>query len=183
MPGELFLQECIVPTVKFRGGGIMVWGCLLWWIHLVAGDQKKLRLLNRESYQTLCWFGKECYGETYEMFVTNLYGTFPLILLGVFEDCKLAYISNQLWKKKMGYSNKLRFLCSDNEHVFGDDQGGTPEIMDEILTTARDLELEVNEDDIEELIMGHEGELTIEELQEVLNEEHQETQRNASPSA
>ncbi|GFT75180.1 uncharacterized protein TNCV_2245241 [Trichonephila clavipes] len=54
--------------------------------------------------------------------------------------------------------------------------------MDEILTTARDLELEMNEDDIEELIMGHEDELTIEELQEILNEEHQETQRNVSPS-
>ncbi|GFU12095.1 uncharacterized protein TNCV_1669641 [Trichonephila clavipes] len=54
--------------------------------------------------------------------------------------------------------------------------------MDDILTTARDLELEVNEDDIEELIMGHEDELTIEELQEILNEEHQETQRNVSPS-
>ncbi|GFU53321.1 uncharacterized protein TNCV_2953561 [Trichonephila clavipes] len=53
--------------------------------------------------------------------------------------------------------------------------------MDEILTTARDLELEVNEDDIDELIMGHEDELTI-ELQEILNEEHQETQRNVSPS-
>ncbi|GFT09374.1 uncharacterized protein TNCV_5062401 [Trichonephila clavipes] len=45
-----------------------------------------------------------------------------------------------------------------------------------------DLELEVNEDDIEELIMGHEDELTTEELQEILNEEHQETQRNVSPS-
>ncbi|GFU07312.1 uncharacterized protein TNCV_2656251 [Trichonephila clavipes] len=54
--------------------------------------------------------------------------------------------------------------------------------MDEILTTARDLELEVNEDGIEELIMGHEDELTIEELQEILNEERQETQRNVSPS-
>ncbi|GFY35414.1 uncharacterized protein TNCV_195071 [Trichonephila clavipes] len=54
--------------------------------------------------------------------------------------------------------------------------------MDEILTTARDLELEANEDDIEELIMGHEDELTIEELQEILNDEHQETQRNVSPS-
>ncbi|GFU80757.1 uncharacterized protein TNCV_514841 [Trichonephila clavipes] len=50
-----------------------------------------------------------------------------------------------------------------------------------ILTTAGDLELEENEDDIEELIMGHEDELTI-ELQEILNEEHQETQRNVSPS-
>ncbi|GFW04113.1 uncharacterized protein TNCV_2052291 [Trichonephila clavipes] len=54
--------------------------------------------------------------------------------------------------------------------------------MDEILTTARDLELEVNEDDIEELIMGHEDKLTTEELQEILNEEHQEIQRNVSPS-
>ncbi|GFS76196.1 uncharacterized protein TNCV_4667601 [Trichonephila clavipes] len=54
--------------------------------------------------------------------------------------------------------------------------------MDEVLTTARDLELEVNEDDIEELIMGHEDELTTEEFQEILNEEHQETQRNVSPS-
>ncbi|GFU35965.1 uncharacterized protein TNCV_3089361 [Trichonephila clavipes] len=35
--------------------------------------------------------------------------------------------------------------------------------MDEILTTDRDLELEVNEDDIEELIMGHEDELTEDE--------------------
>ncbi|GFW46463.1 uncharacterized protein TNCV_4811511 [Trichonephila clavipes] len=54
--------------------------------------------------------------------------------------------------------------------------------MDEILTTARDLELEVNEDDIEEIIMGHEDEQTIEELQEILNEELQETHRNVSPS-
>ncbi|GFV53614.1 putative transposable element [Trichonephila clavipes] len=45
-----------------------------------------------------------------------------------------------------------------------------------------DLELEVNEDDIEELIMEYEDELTIKELQEILNEEHQETQRNVSPS-
>ncbi|GFS74975.1 hypothetical protein TNCV_1396391 [Trichonephila clavipes] len=44
------------------------------------------------------------------------------------------------------------------------------------------LELEVNKDDIEELIMGHEDELTTDELQEILNEEHQETQRNVSPS-
>ncbi|GFX07725.1 uncharacterized protein TNCV_4159941 [Trichonephila clavipes] len=54
--------------------------------------------------------------------------------------------------------------------------------MDEILTAARDLELEVNEDDLEEFIMRHEDELTIEELQEILNEEHHETQRNVSLS-
>ncbi|GFT89639.1 uncharacterized protein TNCV_3137341 [Trichonephila clavipes] len=35
---------------------------------------------------------------------------------------------------------------------------------------------------IKELIMRHEDELTTEELQEILNEEHQETQRNVSPS-
>ncbi|GFX61383.1 uncharacterized protein TNCV_4894271 [Trichonephila clavipes] len=77
---------------------------------------------------------------------------------------------------------KKDFLCLDKEHIFGGDQGFTPEIMDEILTTARDLELEVNEDDIEELIMGHEDDLTTEGLKEILNEEHQETQRKASPS-
>ncbi|GFV74221.1 hypothetical protein TNCV_2312191 [Trichonephila clavipes] len=49
--------------------------------------------------------------------------------------------------------------------------------MDEMLTTARDLELEVNEDDIEELIMGHEDELTKEELQEILNEERENSKK------
>ncbi|GFV49122.1 hypothetical protein TNCV_236561 [Trichonephila clavipes] len=72
-------------------------------------------------------------------------------------------------------TSKKDFLCLDNEHIFGGDQGHIPEIMDEILTTTRDLELEGNEDDIE-LIMGHEDELTTEELQEILNVEHQETQ-------
>ncbi|GFU69703.1 hypothetical protein TNCV_1220911 [Trichonephila clavipes] len=75
---------------------------------------------------------------------------------------------------------KKDFLCLDNEHIFGGDQRDTLEIMDEILTTAKDLKLEVNEDGIEELIMGHGDELTTEELQEILNEEHQETQRNVS---
>ncbi|GFW20213.1 hypothetical protein TNCV_1855371 [Trichonephila clavipes] len=82
---------------------------------------------------------------------------------------------------KDNWTTQKEFLCLDNEHIFGGDQGDSPYIIDEILTTARDLELEVNEDDIKELIMGHEDELMIEELQEILNEEHQETQRNVSP--
>ncbi|GFX53317.1 hypothetical protein TNCV_363101 [Trichonephila clavipes] len=47
--------------------------------------------------------------------------------------------------------------------------------QDPLPRSSRDLELEVNGDGIEELIMGHEDELTT-ELQEMLNEEHQETQ-------
>ncbi|GFY23211.1 uncharacterized protein TNCV_3764511 [Trichonephila clavipes] len=84
-----------------------------------------------------------------------------------------TYLDNEHFQERF-------FVFGHTEHIFGGDQGYIPEITDEILTTARDLELEVDEDDIKELIMGHEDELTT-ELQEILNEEHQETQQNVSP--
>ncbi|GFU92597.1 putative LOC100569746 [Trichonephila clavipes] len=93
-------------------------------------------------------------------------------------------VGDRLTNRSVNEHFHERFLCSDNEHfqerflcldTTNTYSEVTPEIMDEILTTARDLELEVNEDDIEELIMAHEDELTTEELQEILNEEHQET--------
>jgi hypothetical protein len=75
---------------------------------------------------------------------------------------------NSAWRK----------LCPSCVQGDGDD---IPEIMDEIVTTERVLELEVNEDDIEVLIMEDEDDLMTEELQELWNEEHQETQRDVSP--
>ncbi|GFV62255.1 hypothetical protein TNCV_985191 [Trichonephila clavipes] len=109
------------------------------------------------------------------------------LVLGPFDEstpCLVIVLMNCQTKLRINHLTAVKSVAilESNEHIFGGDQGYTPEIMDEILTTARNLELEVNEDDKEELIMGHEEELTTEELQEILNEHHQETQRNVSPS-
>ena len=101
-----------------------------------------------------------------------------------FDILEAIHIIHKAWSEVMQRQliSAWQKLCPS--FVQGDRgvQGDTPEIMGEILTTARDLELEVNEDDIEELIMEHKDELTTEELQEILNEELQETKRNVSPS-
>ncbi|GFT36203.1 uncharacterized protein TNCV_4778351 [Trichonephila clavipes] len=102
-----------------------------------------------------------------------------------FIDTITTYYGNAIRQNNSSVSDMrqghMDFLCLDSEHIFGGDQADTPEIIDEILTTARDLELEESENDKGELIKGHEDELPIEELHEILNEEHQETQRNMSP--
>ncbi|GFT24130.1 uncharacterized protein TNCV_2063792 [Trichonephila clavipes] len=63
-------------------------------------------------------------------------------------------------------------------------QNGVPEKALSLMGTSKShagLSL-VNREDVEAPHNGHEDELTTEELQEILNEEHQETQRNVSPS-
>ncbi|GFU92622.1 hypothetical protein TNCV_4795501 [Trichonephila clavipes] len=66
---------------------------------------------------------------------------------------KILKQSLEMYVISFDFKKQTCYLSRNMEYR---DQGDTPEVMDEILTTARDLELEVNEDDIKEPIMGHE---------------------------
>ncbi|GFW53684.1 transposable element Tcb1 transposase [Trichonephila clavipes] len=66
MPGERFFSDCVVPTVKFGGGSIMVWGCFSWFglgpLIPVLGNMNSemyVDILDNAAFPTLWqYFGK-----------------------------------------------------------------------------------------------------------------------------
>ncbi|GFV05872.1 hypothetical protein TNCV_2552391 [Trichonephila clavipes] len=132
------------------------------------GETSMTHMYNPQMSPAAGW----CTGKFHSVLVSQYFSTVGDRLMNTLTKDFCVRITNTF---------KKDFLCLDNEHILGGDEGDTPEIIEGILTTDRDLELEVNEHDIEEIIMGNEDELTT-ELQEILNEEHHETQRNVSPS-
>jgi hypothetical protein len=83
-----------------------------------------------------------------------------------FDIIEAIWLIQKAWSEvtQRQLNSAWRKLCPSCVQGDGDD---VPEIVDEIVTTARDLELEVKKDDIEELLMEHEDDLTTEELQEI----------------
>ncbi|GFW84182.1 transposable element Tcb1 transposase [Trichonephila clavipes] len=67
MPGERFFSDCIVPTVKFGGGSIMVWECVSWFVLgplvPVIGNMNSemyVGILDNAALRTLCQYFVEC---------------------------------------------------------------------------------------------------------------------------
>lgn len=97
--------------------------------------------------------------------------------------CLLAFCESSIGKKVVEELGKLiqhRLMSAWRKrvHPLFKETGvirETLEIMDETVPIARNLGLEAKKDVIVGLIMEHETELKTEELQEILNEEYQET--------
>ena len=66
MPDERFFSDCIVLTVKFGGGSIMVWGCFSWFglgplVHVIGNMSSEMYgdILDNAALPTLWqYFGE-----------------------------------------------------------------------------------------------------------------------------
>ncbi|XP_023210348.1 tigger transposable element-derived protein 1-like [Centruroides sculpturatus] len=115
----------------------------------------------------------------------------------VFEECQLYgdMTVRKFWKEKFDVLVAIRLIQKAWGEVkqktlnsawkrlvpewIQEEPAEDTEVVQEIISTARELELEMEVEDVEELIEEHQEELTTEELQALMAQEH-EAQREAS---